>query len=1012
MRVRPDVSVVVIAYNDAGRLPRAVRSVLAQSLRSFEVVVVDDASTDGTGPIADRFAAAHPGRVRAVHLPENSGGCGRPRNVGIEHARGTRVMFLDSDDVLDRHACLTLVAAAEETGADLVSGLCVRSHLGPQARETLWYSRLYRRRAVYDSILDHPDLLYDTLSTNKCYRRDFLVAGGLRFVEGLHYEDLLFSAEAYLAAGRIAVVPHRVYTWYVEPDADRPSISNRRRELGNLADRLEIHRRIDRVFRAHGAARLKLAKDAKFVNHDLLLYLDDLCVRDADYRRRFLEVAAPYVAELHPGALEAARRLPAIAAYLVGRGDIEGAIAAAAFARKKVPELRAELVEREGRIYWGEHHLQDGPGRDILDVTALGIHARPLTELRPATTVTELRRTGSHVRIRGRIANPLGRVPADARLRGELELRDRRHRARSVRFPAGLDHRGDRIEWHAEFDSRERLRPLGFVDPLWDARLILRVNGDRLVVRIAVDRASASLGGRAGALGVAGTEGHHGVTGVRLPVRPRLTRLAGTRLRSYVTGAGNLSFVLEGGGRLTRPAVAAIRGLFRNTAARYAWRRARQAERSAHGLRKSLRRRLTARKTKIAVFNRVLSRLPVRRGTVVFESHLGKQYSDNPKYIYRELRRSGIPVRAYWSYEGSPEGFPSDATLVRRGSWSYFLALARAQFWVDNQGFPEGLRKRKATTYVQTWHGSAYKLMGFDQPSLKNASRAQQERFRRTVERYDCFLVRSGHDERTLVPGLGVRAELLPVGYPRNDPLVNGGQDPELARELEALRDELGLNDGRTVVLYAPTFRDGPNGRPIARAGLPFDAARFAAELGRSQIMLVRPHYLCRTVLPRRLRPAVRTVGHIADITPLLLLADALVTDYSSVMFDYALLDRPMIFYTPASHAPSGPGKEGPGKEGPGRDGRSNVTRGQAWSPRGGESEGGYFDLAEEAPGPVAEDEDALFAALSGLDAVRSDYAGRRRAFAARYGEHDRGTAARAVVDRFFADSRKGTRRA
>ncbi|MFB4313197.1 CDP-glycerol glycerophosphotransferase family protein [Actinomadura sp. 21ATH] len=971
MRVRPDVSVVVIAYNDAGRLPRAVRSALGQTLGGVEVVIVDDASTDGTGEAADRFAAAHPGRVRAVHLPENSGGCGRPRNTGVELARGDRVMFLDSDDVLDRHACLTMVAAAEETGADLVSGLCVRSHLGPKARETPWYPRLYRRRAVHDSVLDHPDLLYDTLSTNKCYRRDFLLDRGLRFVEDLHYEDLLFSAEAYLAADRIAVVPHRVYTWYVEARADRPSISNRRRELRNLADRLEVHRRIDRVFRAHGAADLKAAKDAKFVNHDLLLYLYDLRSRDEDYRRRFLELARPYVADLDPGALAASNRLPAIAAYMVGRGDLEGAIAAAEFARKKIPELRAELVEREGRVYWGERHLRDGQGREILDVTALGIHARPLTELRPATTAVALRRAGRRARLSGLVANPLGRIPAGARLRGEVELRDRRHPRRTVRFPAEFAHRGDTIEWRAALDTARRVRPVGLVDPLWDARLIMRVDGDRLVLRIGVE------GGHAGA-GVGS-----GVTGVRLPVRPRLTRLAGTRLRSYETEGGNLSFVLEGGGLLTVPFKAAVRALRHSTAFRRAWQGLRRTERSARSLKAALRRRLTAGKTKVAVFNRVLSRLPVRKGTAVFESHLGKQYSDNPKYIYRELRRSGVPVRAYWSYAESPEGFPKDASLVRRGSWAYYRALARAEFWIDNQGFPDGLRKRKGTTYVQTWHGSAYKLMGFDQPALKSATRAEQQRFRRAVERYDCFLVRSAHDERTLVPGLGVAAELLPAGYPRNDPLVRGPDgDPELARELADLRRELGLDDGRAVVLYAPTFRGGPGGRPVARAGLPFDAARFAAELGGAQIMLVRPHYLCRTVLPRGLRHAVRAAGHIADVTPLLLLADALVTDYSSVMFDYALLDRPMIFYTPEPEPGPAPG--------------------------GRESAGGYFDLAAQAPGPVVKDEDALFGALGDLDAVRDDYADARHAFADRYGEHDQGSAAAVVVDRFFG---RGARR-
>ena len=114
MRPRPEASVVVIAYNDARRLPRAVASVLAQSMGDVETVIVDDASTDGTGQVADRLAAAHPGRVRAIHLPANSGGCGRPRNIGIERSHGRYLMFLDSDDLLDRHACLNLVSAAAD----------------------------------------------------------------------------------------------------------------------------------------------------------------------------------------------------------------------------------------------------------------------------------------------------------------------------------------------------------------------------------------------------------------------------------------------------------------------------------------------------------------------------------------------------------------------------------------------------------------------------------------------------------------------------------------------------------------------------------------------------------------------------------------------------------------------------------------------------------------------------------------------------------------------------------
>ena len=107
-----DVSVIVIAYNDAGRLPDAVRSVLGQSHRNVDVVIVNDASTDATGRVADELAAAEPERVRVVHRTENSGGCGQPRNDGIAEAHGTYLMFLDSDDTLDRHACRNLVATA------------------------------------------------------------------------------------------------------------------------------------------------------------------------------------------------------------------------------------------------------------------------------------------------------------------------------------------------------------------------------------------------------------------------------------------------------------------------------------------------------------------------------------------------------------------------------------------------------------------------------------------------------------------------------------------------------------------------------------------------------------------------------------------------------------------------------------------------------------------------------------------------------------------------------------
>ena len=88
-------------------------------------------------------------------------------------------------------------------------------------------------------------------------------------------------------------------------------------------------------------------------------------------------------------------------------------------------------------------------------------------------------------------------------------------------------------------------------------------------------------------------------------------------------------------------------------------------------------------------------KLPVKRGSVVFESHMGLSYSDSPKYIYEALRRNKYQGRITWSYAENTNGFPKDARLVQRNSWSYLRALARAEFWVDNQGFPQWMGKRK-----------------------------------------------------------------------------------------------------------------------------------------------------------------------------------------------------------------------------------------------------------------------------------------------------------------------------
>ncbi|MFJ7203098.1 CDP-glycerol glycerophosphotransferase family protein [Streptomyces sp. NPDC098789] len=948
----PDVSVVVIVYNDAERLPTAVRSVLDQTLAGVEVVIVDDCSEDRSFAIAQELEAAHPGRVRAFRLPENSGGCGAPRNHGIQRATGTYVMFLDSDDVLERNACRNMLDAAERTGSDLVAGMCVRVHLDNRfGKTTEWYPWIYSRTRTLESITEYPDLLvYDTLSTNKCYRRAFLLEQGLEFPVGIHYEDLLFSAQAYVAASRITLIPNQVYFWNVVEKAADKSISNRRHEIANFVHRMEIHRRVDELLASKGHDQIKSAKDAKFLKHDLVLHLRDLRLLDDDYRQEFARLANGYLAGIDPDAYEHVTALQAICAYLLGQEDWDNLLSAADSMTNK-GRLSSPLAERDGRVYWCAEHLDDAEARRILDVTDQGFHTTALTSLALGNRLTSYEDDGrGTVTVSGAVVNPLGRIRPDAELSAELEFRARRQiGVRSFRFPvATVRHAGDTIEWTATADIGSTVRPLGIIDAVWDVRLKLKAGGDRLSTRVSVGDVDLE-------------------KATKLRVRPRLTRLVSDRFEPEITKKGNLSYVLTAEGAAAVRTQNLINNAMHGKAAGVVKR----------GLRKALRarRNIGSGEQKVKLYHEVFSKLPIKKGTVVFESHMGKQYSDSPKAIYEEMVRQGVAFDAVWSYAGArPTGFPKEATLVKRWSWPYLRALAQAEYWIDNQGFPLALAKRPGTTYIQTWHGSALKRMGFHEPRTKAQGRAGQAKFQKAVDRFDHFLIRSEHDARTLAKGFRLRDEvLMRTGYPRNDALVaaHRAEADSGERVRGPLAAELGIAPDTKVLLYAPTFRANADGA-VEGFTFPFDVEEFAERLGDRFTLLVRTHYLNSVSLPPSVAGRVIDVSRRHDITPLLELADGLITDYSSVMFDYAVLDRPMVFFA--------------------YDYEKYTT----------DIRGTYFDLKEKAPGPVVATADELLQALGAFEEADAKYAESRARFLAEFGEYDRGDAARQIVEKFF----------
>ncbi|AXI78125.1 bifunctional glycosyltransferase/CDP-glycerol:glycerophosphate glycerophosphotransferase [Peterkaempfera bronchialis] len=915
----PDVSVTIIVYNDAERLPRAVRSVLDQTLRNLEVIIADDASTDTTEQIARRLAASDP-RVRYERLERNSGGCSAPRNRGIEVARAPYLMFLDSDDELPRHACKSMLLVAEETGVDFVTGEVTRL-FEESGRTGLWYPDLFTEQRVLRGVREDPEYFFDHLSTNKLYRADFIARHGLRFPEGVHYEDQLFSAHAYTSAESFAVVPWEIYTWRLAAESD--SISSSRHKIQNVVDRIAVARMIDGYLADAGHAELQAAKDYKFLKHDMRLYLGDLPFRTPAWLAEFAEVVNPYLDRIDDAVYARLSREERICLHLLRAGRPEEAAAAARVLGR--PQLAPRRIASEdGRTWWGGDVPQDEAGRRELDITEWRMEQQVFATGRVRHELESVRPDGGALRLRIRSYDPAGLIGGGVEAVLKLAAG-----GSALDLPLKLEPVGER-EYVSEAALDIRQVPIGVVGfagrrhPQVTLSRGREKRSDLLLAPqdLPVRHAEVS---------------YHEVGTHTVTVRPE------------GRGAGRLEVEWERSGALR---VAEPLGPYLRNAKRKAGR---------------VKRIVTGHEGKATVYD-AFAKLPGRRDLVVFEAMEGRGYADNPRYVHEELRRRDLPLDVVWSHTGDTSSFPDDVTLVRRGSWEYVRALARARYWVDSHNLPSLYRKPEGTRYLQTWHGQTLKSMGFDVPGLRMAPPEVQQRHRDSVNRWDLLVCPSAEFERTFVPANDYTGALVRSGYPRNDVLVRW-QEPEQLELAARVRKRLEIPEGRKVLLYAPTFRDAArnSGRSI-RVDLP----ELVAGLGDEWVVVVRAHYYDRFTVPLELGHAVRDGSGFADVNDLMLASDALLTDYSSLMFDYANTGRPILLYTDDYEA-------------------------YRTSERGT-----YYDLAEIAPGPMLFSTGELVDAMRDLPGTADRYTGHYARFRDMFCSYETGQASKLVVDAFF----------
>jgi CDP-glycerol glycerophosphotransferase len=352
-------------------------------------------------------------------------------------------------------------------------------------------------------------------------------------------------------------------------------------------------------------------------------------------------------------------------------------------------------------------------------------------------------------------------------------------------------------------------------------------------------------------------------------------------------------------------------------------------------------------------------RHPVDAELAVFAAYWYKGFACNPRAIYEQLRELCPRVRGVWVVDPDHEdAIPAGIPYVVPGSRRYLRLVARAKWFINNVGFPEEIVKREGTVRVHTHHGTPVKTMGLDlRDALVAGSRTDFERQRRRWARWDYSVTQNRFTTREWARAYPGTYETLEVGYPRNDVLANSRQE-----DVQRVRAELGIEPDRVAILYAPTHREFVPGFVS-----PLDLGRVAERLGEEYLLLARTHYLQPAPDPASHGERVRDVSRHPSIEDLFLAADVLVSDYSSMIFDYAVLDRPLIVHVPDWEI-------------------YRTLRGT------------YLDLLAEPPGLVTRTEEDLVDALRGGRAWGEDATALRAAFRARFCSLDDGNAAERVV--------------
>ncbi len=368
--------------------------------------------------------------------------------------------------------------------------------------------------------------------------------------------------------------------------------------------------------------------------------------------------------------------------------------------------------------------------------------------------------------------------------------------------------------------------------------------------------------------------------------------------------------------------------------------------------------------------------------TIFFEVFGGRNYSCSPKYIYEKMitMPEFKDYKFVWAFKKKSKHDvkqTDNLIFVKHNSKNYYKYCASSKYWIVNSIMGEHIKKKKDQIYVQCWHGTPLKKLRNDievTGAVLNTVKEIRKRNDRDSSRFDYFLSPSKYATEKFISAfnlknLGKENIIIEEGYPRNELLFTYTED-----DVRRIKEKFEIPENKKIIFYLPTFRDNQHTTGVGYTyNLGIDFGRLRENFADKYVILFSPHYFVsnKIDLSEYEGFVINVNRKMDDINELYIISDIIMTDYSSVFFDFANLKRPMLFYMYDL------------------DDYQNNLRDF------------YLDL-DELPGPIAKTQDELEANLENIDEISKQYEEKYKKFNQKFNYLDDKDATIRVINRIF----------